>query len=249
MEAGSLGELGPRPGTAIATSVDGKYPVIAVAILAPDLTGACARPVPDAAACPATVQAEQRAALPPPAGWAVATDGDASHTLSGVTFFSGPPERGASLVGDERPAGKGRIVATWQLSASETYWVVCSYVRTSVVLQRELPPGLKSCALTYVTQVRVGGLPQGPEDRVPLSAPVASKRIGRLARRLCQGFALAVGVRNEPWDAHQREPCALTRRAARRVGKRDLPHHQLKLMKALKAVVELLPSKPDVEPR
>jgi hypothetical protein len=114
----------------------------------------------DAATCPSTIGSEQRASGAIPSGWAVATDGDASHPLMGITFYAGPPAQHASLVGDERAGEKGRRVVSWPLSAPETYWVACSYSRTNVVLQRQLPQHLKSCSVSYATQVRIGGLPQ-----------------------------------------------------------------------------------------
>jgi hypothetical protein len=129
-------------------------------LLALDTVAAPTPAARDAATCPASVVTEQRVSGVLPSGWEIATDGDASHALMGITFFAGPPAQKASLVGDERAAGKGRKVVSWPLSPSETYWVACNYNRTNVVLQRQLPQGLKTCTVHYATQVRMGGLPQ-----------------------------------------------------------------------------------------
>jgi len=108
--------------------------------------------------CPAALTVEQRAKQVEE-GWEADIE-PVPHRLARITFFAGPPAERASLAPTEKPAGKQRTLATWNLAAGDTYWLSCGYARTNVVLSRRLPPDLRSCSVIYAMDVRVDGTPE-----------------------------------------------------------------------------------------
>ena len=112
----------------------------------------------DAVRCPRTIDVKQRLAAPAP-GWSVTSD-DAPHQLAGLTFFDGKPEDKASLAPDKRTEANGRAVASWTFpSGGRAIWVACRYSSTDVVLTRELPAKIRTCAITFATNETIAGLP------------------------------------------------------------------------------------------
>jgi hypothetical protein len=96
-----------------------------------------------------------------PEGWKAA-QGDAPVQLSGVTFFSGPPEEKASLVYDSWIKRHGLAYGVWhfQPKSGPPIWMSCSYANTSVVLTKPMPAETSECRVTYDPNVLVGGLPE-----------------------------------------------------------------------------------------
>ena len=94
------------------------------------------------------------------AGWTAILD-DTPQSLSGITFYDGPPAEKASLVYDQIRHSKGEDVATWTFAKQEdrrTY-LVCSYAGTAVELSRALPPQITTCTVNYDTQQHIAGQP------------------------------------------------------------------------------------------
>jgi hypothetical protein len=128
-----------------------------VVVIACVLPGAAAASS-TAVRCPDSVSVEQRATAVEN-GWESGADA-VPHRLARVTFFAGPPAQRASLVPSDKPGGKQRTMATWDLPAGESYWLSCGYARTNVVLSRRLPAEIRSCTVTYANDVRIDGMPQ-----------------------------------------------------------------------------------------
>lgn len=109
--------------------------------------------------CPATVQVEQKASLPP-APWSVSYRAESS-TLEMVTFFNGPPEEMASLVYDKTRKIKRGWVGIWNFPRDERgYWIRCAYQGTRAELSRKLPDAITGCRVSYDGDIHsVQGLP------------------------------------------------------------------------------------------
>lgn len=76
--------------------------------------------------------------------------GYSEHNLDAVGFSEGPPEEQVLLAPDkESPTVKGLWTSTWNFQKSESVWLSCNYRKTAVVLSRQLPAGLRSCAVRY----------------------------------------------------------------------------------------------------
>ncbi|MES2942705.1 MAG: STY0301 family protein [Pseudomonadota bacterium] len=94
-------------------------------------------------------------------GWSASTEkpfsasrqkdsGYSEHNLDSVGFSDGPPEEQVSLAPErESPSVKGQWTSTWTFQKSEKVWFSCNYRKTSVILSRQLPAGLRSCAVRY----------------------------------------------------------------------------------------------------
>jgi hypothetical protein len=97
--------------------------------------------------CPAELVVTERVA--PAQGWSVRS-GEKRRPLSGIGFFSGPPEQMAALVNDEEQPGADGSVAIWHFPpAKERYWVACYYRGTATTLARQLPAAVKTCRVSY----------------------------------------------------------------------------------------------------
>jgi len=115
---------------------------------------------PSKISCPDSVSVSDPQLAQPITGWRAMVD-KAPHRLSRVAFFDGPVEQNASLAPNkETQAGKIHT-ATWLLqpTAERTYWLACYYSRTSLMMTRALPPGLKECTVTYDRSVEIDGMP------------------------------------------------------------------------------------------
>jgi hypothetical protein len=119
---------------------------LALAMLAAVAGGANTRATADVS-CPAEIVVTER--ITPAKGWSVRA-GERRRLLSGIGFFSGPPEQKAALVNDDEQAGADGTVATWHFPpAKEHYFVACYYRDTRTTLTRELPSALTTCRVTY----------------------------------------------------------------------------------------------------
>jgi hypothetical protein len=119
---------------------------LALALLAAGSGATAARAAADVT-CPAEIVVAER--VTPAKGWA-ARPGEKRRPLSGIGFFSGPPEQKAALVNDDEQTGADGTVATWRFPpAKERYFVACYYRDTRTTLTRELPPSITTCRVTY----------------------------------------------------------------------------------------------------
>lgn len=133
---------------------------LALVVLAAASGAVDARAAPEVS-CPAEIVVAERVA--PAKGWSV-RHGEQRRPLSGIGFFSGPPEQKAALVNDEELPGAGGTVALWRFPpAKERYWIVCYYGGTRTTLARPLPAALKTCRVTYDKQ------PEGSSSLEPKS--------------------------------------------------------------------------------
>ena len=108
--------------------------------------------------CPLTIDVKQQPASPVP-GWSIASE-ELPHQLAGLTFFDGKPAEKASLAPDKQVGIKGKTVVSWTFGASRRpIWVACRYSLTDIVLTRELPKNIRTCAITYSTTETIAGLP------------------------------------------------------------------------------------------
>jgi hypothetical protein len=111
-------------------------------------------------ACPESVQVTEPRLATPVEGWKAIVE-KAVHQLSGVTFYDGPVEEGASLVPDRDTKTQKTRTAQWQFDAKSQrgYWIACRYSGTSLTLARALPKSLAQCSVTYKNGEQIDGLP------------------------------------------------------------------------------------------
>ena len=112
----------------------------------------------DFQACPATIDVKPHQIGKAPAGWSVGYDHDTfangqNHVLWFVTLYDGEPKERASLVPDVNE----RLRAEWKFNPEQTVWLECHYTRTTLVLSRALPKGVKSCVVTFEPNVSIDG--------------------------------------------------------------------------------------------
>jgi hypothetical protein len=113
----------------------------------------------DSITCPETINTRQELIAPVP-GWTPLLD-DTPHSLSGITFYDGPPAEKASLVYDEITHGKSEQIATWRFApqTDRRIWMACSYAGTGIELTKTLPPKVSTCSVAYDSQQSIAGLP------------------------------------------------------------------------------------------
>ena len=112
----------------------------------------------DVIRCPPTIGVKQQLAAQVP-GWSIASEG-LPRQLAGLTFFDGKPEEKASLAPDKQVGVKGKTVASWTFGVSgRPIWAACRYSSTDIVLTRELPKNIRTCAVTYSKTETIAGLP------------------------------------------------------------------------------------------
>ena len=72
------------------------------------------------------------------------------HKLEGVRLYSGHPKEMGNLVPDSVRREKGLQKTTWRFptSASENYWLACTYQNTTFLAVKKLTPEIKSCIVT-----------------------------------------------------------------------------------------------------
>ncbi|MEK7916248.1 STY0301 family protein [Burkholderia contaminans] len=125
-----------------------RYRLLAVAALAYVLLVAS----PASAAtmdCPARLAVTQQLDGQPPDGWK-RFDTQSTYPLASVTFWSGPPDRMASLLPNRSRSESKSDVYIWSLAENrEDYWVSCDYGNTSVVIARPLGKQAQTCVARY----------------------------------------------------------------------------------------------------
>jgi hypothetical protein len=110
-----------------------------------------------AAYCPASIAVNQKIETVPE-GWKAAQD-EITSMLSGITFFSGPPQEKAALVYDRWTKRNGLAQAVWHFQPDSPHriWLSCRYSSTQVVLTKELPADTSECTVTYHLNASLAG--------------------------------------------------------------------------------------------
>ncbi|HTS54925.1 MAG TPA: STY0301 family protein [Burkholderiales bacterium] len=107
-------------------------------------------------ACPDTLSVDQRA--DPPSGWSVAY-GEQAPRLSGVTIFDGQPANRVSIKYNHRRQNDKESILSWDLGTNpRSFYLQCSYERTTAQIATALPPGVRTCE---VVQDRTVSYPGG----------------------------------------------------------------------------------------
>jgi hypothetical protein len=110
-------------------------------------------------ACPDTLSVNQRAE--PPSGWSVIY-GEQAPRLSGVTIFDGQPANRVSIKYTRRRQSDKELTLTWDLGSNpRSFYLQCSYERTTAQIATALPPGVRTCEVVYdrTTSYAGGGFP------------------------------------------------------------------------------------------
>jgi len=98
-------------------------------------------------ACPDTLGVNQHAE--PPSGWGV-TYGEQAPRLSGVTIFDGQPANRVSIKYTGRRQNDKELTLTWDLGSNpRSFYLQCSYERTTAQIATALPPGVRTCEVVY----------------------------------------------------------------------------------------------------
>jgi len=106
-------------------------------------------------ACPDTLSVNQRA--DPPTGWSV-TYAEQAPRLSGVTIFDGQPANRASIKYTNRRQSGKEMILTWDLGDSpRSFYLQCSYERSTAQIASALPPGVRTCEVVYDRTVSYPG--------------------------------------------------------------------------------------------
>jgi hypothetical protein len=105
--------------------------------------------------CPDTLSVQQRAE--PPTGWSVSYAEQAPR-LSGVTIFDGQPANRVSLKYNRRRQTAKEMILGWDLADSpRSYYLQCSYERSTAQIATPLPPGIRTCEVAYDRNVTYPG--------------------------------------------------------------------------------------------
>lgn len=104
--------------------------------------------------CPETIQVEQRVVGEHPAWESTAENlGQFGYLFQRAGIYSGHPKNRASQIPDNLYSERVHK-AMWKLlgnGAQQDYWVACFYHNTLQMLVRRLPPHLKSCEESSIT--------------------------------------------------------------------------------------------------
>ena len=73
-----------------------------------------------------------------------------AHKLEAVRLYNGHPKEMGNLVPDSVLHEKGLQKTSWRFpaSASENYWLACTYQNTNFLAVKKLAPEIKSCIVT-----------------------------------------------------------------------------------------------------
>jgi len=105
--------------------------------------------------CPDTLSVSQRA--DPPTGWSV-TYAEQAPRLSGVTIYDGQPANRATIKYTSRRQSAKELVLVWDLGDNpRSYYLQCSYERSSAQIASALPPGVRTCEVVYDRTVSYPG--------------------------------------------------------------------------------------------
>jgi hypothetical protein len=124
-------------------------PAAAVALLA--LVGSAGAEM----SCPDTLSVQQRAEPPP--GWSVSYAEQAPR-LAGVTIFDGQPANRVSLKYNRRRQTAKELILVWDMGDSpRSYYLQCSYERSTAQIATPLPPGVRTCEVVFDRNVTYPG--------------------------------------------------------------------------------------------
>jgi hypothetical protein len=105
--------------------------------------------------CPDTLSVNQRAE--PPAGWSV-TYAEQAPRLSGVTIYDGQPANRVSIKYTNRKQSAKELVLVWDLGDNpRSFYLQCSYERSTAQIASALPPGVRTCEVVYDRTVSYPG--------------------------------------------------------------------------------------------
>ena len=105
--------------------------------------------------CPDTLSVQQKA--DPPSGWSV-TYVEQAPRLAGVTIFDGQPANRVSLKYNRRRQTAKELILGWDMADSpRTYYLQCSYERSTAQIATPLPPGVRTCEVVYDRNVTYPG--------------------------------------------------------------------------------------------
>jgi hypothetical protein len=105
--------------------------------------------------CPDTLSVQQRAE--PPSGWSVSYVEQAPR-LAGVTIFDGQPANRVSLKYNLRRQTAKELILVWDMGDSpRSYYLQCSYERSTAQIATPLPPGVRTCEVVFDRNVTYPG--------------------------------------------------------------------------------------------
>ncbi|HWA13014.1 MAG TPA: STY0301 family protein [Burkholderiales bacterium] len=105
--------------------------------------------------CPDSLDVQQQAAAPS-AEWAVSYS-DPPFKHIGVTVYDGPPSQNRRVRPATTRSTAGELRVAWRLPESRrSYYLSCSYERTSARLTIALPPGVNGCNAVFDRRVSYG---------------------------------------------------------------------------------------------
>lgn len=105
--------------------------------------------------CPDTLSVQQKA--DPPTGWSV-TYVEQAPRLAGVTIFDGQPANRVSLKYNRRRQTAKELILGWDMADSpRSYYLQCSYERSTAQIATPLPPGIRTCEVVYDRNVTYPG--------------------------------------------------------------------------------------------
>ncbi len=105
--------------------------------------------------CPDTLSVSQRA--DPPVGWSV-TYAEQAPRLSGVTIYDGQPANRVTIKYTNRRQSGKELVLTWDLGDNpRSFYLQCSYERSTAQIASPLPPGVRTCEVVFDRTVSYPG--------------------------------------------------------------------------------------------
>jgi hypothetical protein len=83
-----------------------------------------------------------------PDGWTSISDTQSKHWFSTLSVFDGPPQDLASLVPDnEENQDLSKTIWTFNKKKERPIWIACSYLKTNLLLAKELPLKISQCSV------------------------------------------------------------------------------------------------------
>jgi len=105
--------------------------------------------------CPDTLSVSQRA--DPPTGWSV-TYAEQAPRLAGVTIYDGQPANRVTIKYTNRKQSAKELILVWDLGDNpRSFYLQCSYERSTAQIASPLPPGVRNCEVVYDRTVSYPG--------------------------------------------------------------------------------------------
>jgi len=100
--------------------------------------------------CPTEIKVEEQKLEKKIHGWEPFIDVvNLKIFLQGVTFYDGHPKELASLVPDNEGQKVKFLIWNFPDKNPRPFYISCSYSKTSLMLIKEIPKGIKSCRVNY----------------------------------------------------------------------------------------------------